>query len=67
MGALTCYCFLFVFVQRLAAGETGNHSAQALYFMQDNTHLKLCHHLSCTNVRLIERPIFFPSSFEGDG
>lgn len=56
MGALTCYCFLFVFVQRLAAG---NYSAQALYFMQDNTHSKLCHHLSCTNVRLIQRPIFF--------
>lgn len=59
MGALTCYCFLFVFVQRLVAGETGNPSAQALYFMQDNTHLKLCHHLSYTDVRLIERPIFF--------
>lgn len=56
MGALTCYCFLFVFVQRLAAG---NYSAQALYFMQGNTHSKLCHHLSCTNVRLIQRPIFF--------
>lgn len=59
MGALTCYCFLFVFVHRLAAGEAGNYSAQTLYFMQDNTHLKLCHHPSCTNMRLIERPISF--------
>lgn len=64
--ALTCYYFLFVFVQRLASGETGWHSVQLLYFMRDNTHLNLCHHLSCTNVRLIEWSIFFNAVFKKD-